>query len=237
MIDLLRSEWIKFRSVRSTVVVLALAGVLVVAVALIAALNSGQGTTNLTSLTVGVSLGVLLFGALGVQVVGQEHRFSTIRATFSARPDRTAVMVAKLLVVMLSSALVAVTMLAVCWVIGTAFTENFVLDGLDRRAALGIVLFSMGWSAIGVGVGAIVRQPTAGILVLLGWAFVLESILGGIVAAARPWLPFANGFQMTLRDESGSSDLRGVLEGGVYFFVVVAVIVAVGIVATNRRDA
>ena len=54
---------------------------------------------NLTDLTVGVSLACLLFGVLGVQVIGQEYRFNTIRPTFTAAPRRLPVVLAKLIVV------------------------------------------------------------------------------------------------------------------------------------------
>ncbi|MCB1039375.1 MAG: hypothetical protein KDA94_07595, partial [Acidimicrobiales bacterium] len=66
MIDLLRSEWIKFRSVRSTVVTLLLAGAIVVLVAVLVAVNTDEGAhTNLTGITGGVSFATLLFGVLG----------------------------------------------------------------------------------------------------------------------------------------------------------------------------
>ena len=269
--NLVRSEWIKFRSVRSTVITLALAGALVVLVAILVAVNTDSdatsyrcdsspeatsstrtngfcpdgGTpvetpsyTHLTVLTGGVSAAALLFGVLGVLVIGQEYRFNTIRPTFTAVPQRTKVMVAKLIVVTLACAAVSVVMIAFCYLVGTTMAENFQVDDVDRRAALGIVIFSMGWSALGVAVGAILRQPIAAILVLLGEAFVAESILGALFESTLKWLPFSNGFQMTLRPGEGTGDeLMTVTGGGIYFFAVVAVFLAVGIALVNRRDA
>lgn len=240
MIGLVRSEWIKFRSVRSTLVVLLMGALLVVLVAVLAARDAaGDGNTvQLTGLTGGVSAAVLLFGALGVQVIGQEYRFNTIRPTYSAEPRRVRVLAAKAVVVTVACAAVAMAMTAVCWLVGTAYMTGFEMDGVDQRAWLGIVVFTVGWSLLGLGVGAILRQPIAAILVLLGWAFVAENIIIGIESGWARWLPFANGFQMTMRmDSATSSDLRPVLSGGVYFFVVVAVVAAVGTLLAVRRDA
>lgn len=239
MINLTRSEWIKFRSVRSTIVTLFLAGGLVVLVAVIAANQMSTSQPHLTDLTAGVSIAALIFGALGVQVLGQEYRFNTIRPTFTAMPVRWRVLVAKLVVVTAACASIAVVMIGFCWVIGTLFLDGFSIDGVDRRAALGIVLFSVGWSAMGMGIGAILRQPIAGILVQLAEAFVVESLIAGLVPSAAKWMPFINGFQMTFRGSSGDGDgqLQSVLAGGIYFFAVAAVIWGIGAVLATRRDA
>ncbi|CAN5437047.1 ABC transporter permease subunit [soil metagenome] len=239
MIHLIRSEWIKFRSVRSTIVTLFLAGAFVVLIAVIAAVQADDfGTTHLTDLTAGVSIAALIFGALGVQVLGQEYRFNTIRPTFTAMPRRWRVLVAKLIVVTTACAAISIAMVAFCWVVGSVVVDDFSVDGVDQRAALGIVLFSMGWSALGMGIGAIVRQPVAGILILLAEAFVVESLIIGLLPDLSKLLPFQNGFQMTLRI-SGQSDpeLQSVLGGGIYFFAVAAAVWLIGAFLANRRDA
>jgi hypothetical protein len=147
-------------------------------------------------------------------------------------------MAAKLVVISTAAVVVSVLMVAFCWLVGQAMLDDFRVDATDRRVAVGIVVFSAGWTMFGVGVGAIVRQPVAGILVLLGDAFVVENLLVNLVRSSGPWLPFLNGFQMTLREDGeGPSHLQSVLGGGVYFFAVVAVVVAVGMVLTQRRDA
>jgi ABC-2 type transport system permease protein len=193
--------------------------------------------TNLTGLTGGVSFAVLLFGVLGVQVIGQEYRFNTIRPTFTAAPNRFKVLAAKLIVVSLACAAVSVVMIGFCYLVGTTMLDRFEVDGVDQRIMWSIPLFAALWTMAGVGVGAIVRQPIAGILILLGESLVLESLLSGILEWTTPWLPFSNGFQMTLRLDDGDSILRPVLEGGIYFAVVCAGLWVLGAVLANRRDA
>ncbi len=295
MFNLIRSEWIKFRSVRSTVILVVIAGLLVVVISFFAARDvnrqadnnycvrdaSGQtvdpsgsaGPTeatvsvdpgvvddtqpaeaveyvpcselpadqrppvNLGDLTVGLPFALFLLGALGVQVIGQEYRFNTIRPTFTAMPRRLRVLLAKLVVVSLACISVTVVMLALCAVVGSAMTDNFTIDGIDERVIYGTVLFSVGWSAMGMGVGAILRQPVAGILVLLGEALVLEQILAGLFPSLTKWMPFLNGIQMTVRGENSLEGIRTVQAGGIYFFVVAAALWILGAVLAVRRDA
>lgn len=281
MIDLIRSEWIKFRSVRSNVVLVLAAGVVVVLLAVVAAnqtnsdrqridcpttqatpstdagasptdgsaaptqagcadpsgeLIAGASRNHLSDVTIGIPFALFLFGALGVQVIGQEYRFSTIRTTFTAVPRRKRVLAAKLIVVSAACAAVSVVMIAICAGIGALVLNDFAIDALDHRVVLGILLFNVGWTAMGMGVGAIVRQPVAAILVLLVEAFVVEHILLGVLPDLGKFLPFLNGIQMTIRDPS-EGGLRSVLGGGIYFFVVAAVVWGVGLLLVDRRDA
>ena len=247
MTNLIRSEWIKFRSVRSTLVTLILGTGLMVLIAVLAGQNvspvreGGRNIVHLSSLTGGVNVAILLFGTLGVQVIGQEYRFNTIRPTFTAEPRRLRVLVAKLIVVTSAAAVASIVMVAFCWLVGTTTVTDFAVAGDDTRIAGGIVLFSVGFTALGVAIGSILRQPIAGILVLLGEAFIVETIVAGVIRGSIKWLPFINGFQMTLRGDRGGGDGRNdpqsILAGGIYFFVVVAVLFAIGAYLVQRRDA
>lgn len=245
MIHLIRSEVIKFRSVRSTVVLLVTAGALVVLVAALQVRDieaNDRISRQLGDLTGGVTLAVFLFGALGVQVIGQEYRFNTIRTTLAAAPIRWKVLLAKLVVVTIACALMALAGIGACALIGDTFLDGFQVDGIDHRLIWATPLFAAGWSAMGLGVGAIVRQPIAGILLLLGEAFVAESLLVNLFPGTAPWLPFANGVQMTVRNPGGDGAggeivYRSVLAGGVYFFLVTAAVLAIGAYLAAQRDA
>lgn len=242
MIDAIRSEWIKFRSVRSTVILLLAGGGLTVLIALIAIGQADDGETyRLTDISGGVQLAVFLFGTLGVQILGQEYRFNTIRTTFTATPNRLKVVLAKVVVVAAACAAMAIVMLAVCVALGSMLLEGFELDGVDERTIWATALFAAGWATFGVAVAAIIRQPVAGIVVLLIEAFVLELILIGLVPALAEWMPFNNGFQMTYRLDTPSGgeepELRAVLDGGIYFFAFTAGLLAIGAALVRRRDA
>ena len=104
-----RSEWLKFRSVRSSWLTLAITMVLVVGLgALFCAARAAhwpprdpgeQFTFDPTRISLaGVFLAQLAMGVLGVLVVTGEYSSGTIRATFTAVPRRLPVYIAKPLV-------------------------------------------------------------------------------------------------------------------------------------------
>jgi ABC-type transport system involved in multi-copper enzyme maturation permease subunit len=100
----LASEWLKFRSLRSTVLVLATAVAGMVVFGAIIAYNTrnpvGQDPEDLVASgpLQGFYLGQLLMGALGVLVVSGEYSSGMIRATMAAVPTRVPVLLAKLVV-------------------------------------------------------------------------------------------------------------------------------------------
>lgn len=243
MINLVRSEWIKFRSVRSTLILLFAGGLLTVGIALLIINDiKGEGRTyHVTDISFGVQLSVFLFGALGVQVLGQEYRFNTIRNTFSISPVRWKVLVAKLIVVCSACAAMALAMMLTCAAVGSLLLDDFTIDGIDQRVIWATPLFAAGWAAMGTGLGAILRQPVAGIIILLGDAFILEQLLAQLFNGTAKWLPFLNGVQMTMRIpenyEQTPPVFREMFAGGVYFFVVTGIVLAIGFVLANRRDA
>jgi ABC-2 type transport system permease protein len=272
--NLLRSEWIKVRSVRSTIVLLVAAGALTILFTIIAANDKrdhttfecqGQTTTQTTDtspdggfsstgacpdgvvevpvtshlgdVTVGVQVAIFLFGILGVQIIGQEYRFNTIRPTFTAAPRRLRVLVAKLVVITVAAAAVSVVMLAVSAAIGSVMLQRFEIDGVDIRVIWATILFAMGWTAYGMGLGAIMRQPIAAIVVLVVQGLIAEALLANTVHALGPWMPFLNGIQMTGREPNDQEIFRSIFAGGVYFFAVTAVVWAIGAYLVNKRDA
>jgi ABC-2 type transport system permease protein len=95
------AEWTKLWSVRSTLWTLVATGVAVLG---LCALSTG--TVNPSEIIddptrrslIGVFLGQLIFGVLGVLVMSAEYGTGTIRATLSAVPRRTVVLVAKVVV-------------------------------------------------------------------------------------------------------------------------------------------
>ncbi|MBJ7283111.1 MAG: ABC transporter permease, partial [Acidimicrobiia bacterium] len=98
MIAQIHSEWIKFRTVRSTVVLTIISVTICVGFAIIAAAIT-DGALSVSNALVGVQISSLFIMVLGVQIIGQEYRFATIRPTFSASPRRERVIIAKLVVV------------------------------------------------------------------------------------------------------------------------------------------
>ena len=104
----IRSEWIKLRSLRSTAITLVAALAVVIGLGVLATtVVAGGGTAgppgsqavDPTDLSLsGVTLGQLIIGVLGVLVVTGEYSTGMIRSTFSAVPSRLPVLWAKIVV-------------------------------------------------------------------------------------------------------------------------------------------
>ena len=246
MIAQMRSEWIKYRSVRSTVVLTVLAVVLAAGVAVLAG-SLSEGVVHIDNCLGGVQVAALLIMVLGVQIVGQEYRFSTIRPTFSATPRRGRVIVAKLLVLILTTAVAAVALIALSILCAFLATKQhgtrFDLSAPGtHRVLIGTVVVLVIHAIIGFGVGCIVRQPIAGIVIVLVWVTVVEGILIGLLPDLVRWFPIAgmaNVNALVLSHERGPDALHffGPVAGACYSTAVGLALVALGWLRIRTSDA
>ena len=133
MIALIRSEWLKLRTVRSNITMTCFAVALPLAITLLTmafiGVDSVDDATVSAVLLGSGSLSVLLFGIIGVLAITQEYSQGTIRLTLAANPRRTRVFIAKAIVLsLLSAGLTAVIVL-----VGNTAGEAI----LDSRGAVG----------------------------------------------------------------------------------------------------
>jgi hypothetical protein len=105
----LRAEWTKFRSVRSTWIIVALAIVLSVGFSAIASLVTGMTFDSwsesaqsiydpVTNSMTGVLFRLILLVTFGVVAVTSEYRSGMIRTTFMVNPRRLQVLTAKMII-------------------------------------------------------------------------------------------------------------------------------------------
>jgi ABC-2 type transport system permease protein len=241
MLNQIRSEWVKLRSVRSSVVLVSIAAALGVGVSAIVALktNASFGASDALQ---GALIAQLLFSVLGVQVIGQEYRFNTIRPTFSINPRRSQVVIAKAAVVMFTVAVVAAVMIASAIVVAQLIANGRGYE-LDLSAAgtgrviFGTWLAAIASTAFGFGVGSIVRQPIAGIMIALTWATVVEGIVGGLFQSIAKWLPFNASVNLSTLDADLDPSRLSAYWGGAYALAVFVGLMAIGATIIRRTDA
>jgi ABC-2 type transport system permease protein len=250
--DVLRSEFCKLRSVRSTywALIAGLAFNVLLAVLLAIFLPdqlSAHERATLDSTRVslgGMHLSQVAFGLLGVLAVSSEYTTGTIRATLTAVPRRRLVLGAK--VVVLAASALAVGVLS-CFAAYFAF-QAFLSSGSLRtslgdagvlRALLGGGLYLTALALLGLGLGAIMRSSAGAVATLLALLFVPPILLELLPHAVRQSL---NGY---VPMEAGSAIFSvhqdaGTLQpwaGFGVFCAYVAAALACAFVLIKHRDA
>jgi hypothetical protein len=189
----LRSEWTKIRSVRSsTWTIAALVGLTV----LIGALICVSEASNWTSLSPveragfdptnfslqGLIFGQLAVGVLGVMIMSSEYSTGLIRSTLAAAPDRRLVLGAK-------TAVLGAVVLVVGEVVSFAsfFLGQAILSGSapsvgigDQGVAQAVAFGGLYLTALGLfglGVGAIVRHTAGALTTFVGVVLLIPEIV------------------------------------------------------------
>ncbi|GAA5185815.1 ABC transporter permease [Rugosimonospora acidiphila] len=249
------SEWIKLRSVRSTVLTLLAAAGAVVALGLLFSgvhsgvigaqslgLQPGSGASPADVSLGGVNLGQMIIGVLGVVLVTGEYATGMIRPTLTVVPRRLPVLWGKTIVF---GGVALVAMLVATF---TAFLGGQALIGASGasladsgalRAVVGAAVYLTGVGLLGLAAGAILRRTAAAIGVLFTVVFVVPGLFPLLPhswnAAVGPYLPSNAGTSfMTAAHAAGSlAPWTGL---GVFAGYVVAALVGAAILL-KRRDA
>lgn len=245
-----KAEWIKWRSLRSSWVMLGAAVVGMLAIGLIVAYNTRHITGNqdandlASSATLqGYYLGQLLIGALGVLFVSSEFSTGMIRSTFAAVPKRLPVLWAKLAVFFVITAvamtvITVVTFLASQAVIGHYRTGFSLGDPGVWRVVLGTSLYLVLVGVIGAMVGWLVRSTPGSLVSFFALIFVVPQLFrlfGSTGQHITEFFPSQAGeaFASALPEPPHLSPAAGVLV--LCGWTVVAIMVAA--VLVRRRDA
>lgn len=253
MFNILRSEWIKLRTVRMNFVLVLLAIAFPLAIALpTAALVDVQDMSTVDVLDMVRTTSIItamLLGVIGATSITSEFGFGTIRPTFAATPRRLRVLAAKAIITIVVGLVIAAVVVVLCYSLASGILNsrdgNVSLDQVDggSTALLGVVLFSGIVSLLGYGLGLLTRSSPVAVAVLILEPLVAEFLIAGLLGAAGlndplKWMPYQAGGQLfSLPSEVADENVLGRIPGGLYFLVVAAAVAAVGAVVTNRRDA
>jgi len=200
--DVMRSEWTKIRTVRSTFWTLLAAMVAMVAISIIASevivhqwgtLNeAGKAQFNPIELTAaGTFFAQLAMGVLGVLVITTEYGTGMIRATFAAVPQRSLLLGAKALVFFLVSLVVGVVSSLVAFVAGQLILATYAKQDLSAsitdpgalRTVLGAGVFLAVMGLLGLSLGAVIRRSAGAVAALFGLIFFLPALMALLPAS------------------------------------------------------
>jgi ABC-2 type transport system permease protein len=209
------SEWLKFRSLRSTLLVLAAAVVGMIVFAAIIAYNTrnpvGQDPEDLVASgpLQGYYLGQLLMGALGVLVVSSEYSSGMIRATLAAVPKRLPVLVGKTVVftvvVGVSMTVASVAAFFVAQAVLSGYRPTATLaDGSTLRVIIGTGIYLTLIGLVGSALAWIVRS-TPGALVATVAVILVLPVLFEVVFPS--WGDYIGAYLPTGAGQSFSTNL------------------------------
>ncbi len=264
---LVRSEWIKFWSVRSTIWTLGIflfatvSLVVLISLAFVNAPSEADGgppaataADALGPFTVAVSLGQLALAVLGALTITSEYSTGMIRSSLTAVPKRLPVLWSKAIVLVFSVLVASVVAIAASAALQALFfdSKNFSVDwsdGQTLRALGGTALYLATIALFAFALGALFRHSAAAVATVLGLLLVAPILFGAIpwkpLTYMFPFLPGVAGQQVTQTDAqlelaASASPIGADLSAWQGYGVLLAWIVAILVPAAillRRRDA
>ncbi|MGH2954206.1 MAG: ABC transporter permease [Solirubrobacterales bacterium] len=239
----LRAELLKQRSIPTTGgLFAAMLGLVLLAVVLHGVgLPAGDLAVSDNQLMVfgrGEFLGALFAALLGAMSVTGEIRHGTIRPTFLVSPGRTRVVAAKVGVGALVGGGFGLAASALAAGVGVAMLGargiDLQLDAGDYALLVaGGTAASALWAAIGVGVGALVRDQVPTLIGISAWILFVEGLFGGNLAEVSKFAPGTLGMAVSGQDPDA---LLAPAISLLLLAVYAAAAAAAGWLATTRRD-
>ncbi|MFI6904521.1 ABC transporter permease subunit [Nonomuraea sp. NPDC050394] len=247
MIDILRSEWTKIRSVRSTMWTLGVTGALMLgfsALINLTAENMAQGRPvpgeeTLSASLTGVMFASLAMATLGVLVISGEYRTGSIRTSLMAVPQRLMLLAGKLVAFSAVALVVCTVAAAGAIVVGVVIAQPPSLTAGEMvRAALGAGLYLSACGLFGLGLGSLIRHTPGAIVSAIALIMVLPTLTGQLPGewgrTVSEYFTTNAGLLVVSGQSNGS---LGPWSGFAVYLVWVAVAVVAGAVLMKRRDA
>jgi len=241
-LELVGAELLKARTSRVALGLLAGAVVLtaLTAIAVVAGADERElrGSDGVRLLGVAGTSSTVFSLCLGVIGMAGEHRHGTLSHTLMAAPARWPVALAKVIAYALLgiglglAAVVATYAIALPW--ASARGAGISLgDELALRIAAGTLLANACFAAIGVGLGAVMREQVVALIVGVGWMLIVDGIVPGVLPAVGRFLP--GGAQAAVLESQTDGMLVQEL-GALVLLGYVAAFAAAGTVLLRRRD-
>jgi ABC-2 type transport system permease protein len=244
MLPIIRSEYRKLTTVRGPWLLLA-AGPLLVIAGVTGLVESGGNVHELSTQRAALAhagLAAVFPLIFGILAVAGEYRHSTITDTYLSSPRRDRVIAAKLTVYALAGAAAGIVSSGAALAATAAWWAerggHLQLSAADiGLTLLGGVAANCALAAVGVGLGALIRNPAAAIATALAWFALVEGILGQLVGSALArWLPFDASEALGRSNLSATARLLPQWGGGLVLLAYAALFAAAAVFTTLRRD-
>jgi ABC-2 type transport system permease protein len=258
---LLRSEWIKLVTLRSTwwtlgLTVLGMVGVSAIFASAVSSMTQGMsggaGSFGASAITFGYFIGQITVAVLGALAISGEYSTGMIRSTMAAAPRRLDVISAKALVIALVVFATGVVGTLLAWLVTLPILPDVaavsLADGDTWRVIAGTGAYLALIALLAFGIGAIVRNSAGAISAVLAILLMLPlvfQILGGLgqtwALDVMTYLPGAAGER--LMAIPGPADelmtdytVLSPAVGGLVLAGYVAVVLGVALTLVKKRD-
>jgi ABC-2 type transport system permease protein len=242
MTDQLLSELRKMRSTRTNLGLLGgMVALILLTVILTGFLTKKLELADLENQYAVLSAGTsaALFAALiGVMAITSEFRHGTIRPTFVVTPHRSRVITAKVLSSLLMGVLFGLAAIGLSFGIGYAVLAfRDVPVALSTNDVLWLVLgtpvLTAAWAALGVGLGAVIRNQVFAVIGLIVWAMVIDNLIRGLVPSIGGYTPVGASAAIIA---DPTDYVLSAAAGGMLLLGYVAVFITAGALLVARRD-
>jgi ABC-2 type transport system permease protein len=243
MTRLLSSELLKLRTTRTFYALMAGALALIVIIAVLGAAlgkftGSGQPGRDLLVVAGLAPLFALVIGVIGVTT---EFRHGTITPSLLVEPVRTRLMAAKLGAQLIAGLALGAVCYAVCaGIVAVILSGRGIATGMSTSdwigAVIGGAIATMLYAALGLGVGALLRNQVGAIVLVLAWVFVIENLLGIIPGFGGIKKYGLSGVGNSLARTASHATRIGQVPAGLLLVGYALVLVIAGTMVIRQRD-
>ncbi|NED98461.1 ABC transporter permease subunit [Phytoactinopolyspora alkaliphila] len=259
MINALRYESVRIRTLRSTYWLLGLGLLLTAAVAFIISFaerdNPVTDSQVVSVLTGGGEFAAFIpifMAIVGIFSTGHEYRHGTIQPTLTAIPQRTILLLSKLITVLVTTVIVVALSVGINLVIGMLFWDEAPDFGSSPLIDVlpGYLVLVMIYATLGLALAQLFRGVPSALVVLMVVPFLVEPLIGGLsMVDALDWLqpllkflPFSAGQRLIATEpyEPGGGpdfDFYGQWASGGVFAAFAVVLLLVAWALFKKRDA
>lgn len=196
--------------------------------------------------TGGAGFGYVLLMVIGIMTIGAEYRHQTITGSLLAVPRRTRLIASKVIALLAFGVMYGVIFLVGSVTVGAAVLSirgfDIFPDAGEVGRSLALLLLVLGlWALIGLGLGVLIPNQVAAILVGVALAFIVEPLVGAIASQSDLGETLAQYFpsqatSAVLGSYAGDTAQLSWWAGALTLVAYAAVMAGIGTWLTNRRD-